>query len=150
MSSALPQFDLGGMLRCAALDDEGYRCVKPPSHEDPHVYARCHNVDLAGHRCGLPPRHPGRHEPPWYDRNVRLGDTHTASYEGTETSANAIASRGADLFARYGWVEKSRVFKPGLIWRSPLAGPLAALLVTRPHGVVKVVFEFRPAEATAG
>jgi hypothetical protein len=143
MTNAFPQFDLGGMLRCAATDGEGYSCRKGPSHEGPHVWARCEYVDPDGHHCGQPPRHPGRHVSPWYDRVATAGDRHTATYEGTETAATAIANQGAAIFEHYGWSEVSRSFRLGIVWRSPLAGLLGFLLTTRPRGVLKVVFEYR-------
>lgn len=143
MTNAFPQFDLVGALRCAATDREGYRCRKAPSHEGPHAWARCDYLDRDGHHCGQPPRHLGRHEPPWYDRATTRGQSHTATYAGTEAAATAIANAGAAIFARHGWSEISRTFTLGIVWRSPLAGFLASALATHPRGELKVVFEYR-------
>ncbi len=148
MSSS--QFDLANWLRCPATDEEGYRCVKAPSHPGPHAWGRCEG-ELDGHRCMLPPKHPGDHLLSWYDRPASTGDRHTVEYEGTAAQTSAIAGADGHLLSAYGWVETSRSFELGLLWR---LGPLARLLSlasgpSGPSGRLKVAYEFRHVAAPA-
>ncbi len=144
----LSQFDLGNALRCPAVDDEGYRCGKPPSHDGGHVWSRCGFRDADGHHCSLPPRHAGGHEPPWYDRPARESDSHTIRYDGSGPATMALADRAAAIAARHGWIEASRAFKPGPRWPWLALMPLLGLS-DKPSGRLTVVFAYRP-EPTAG
>jgi hypothetical protein len=142
---ATSQFDLATVLRCSDTDLEGFRCRLRPGHDGPHEWARCDDVDAEGHRCMLPPRHPGRHYQPWYDRHATAGDMYTLRYGGTERETSRLAEKAAAIAARYGWVERSRTFLPGLPWRLALLRPLFAKLTT--NGQLAVVFERTSTEA---
>jgi hypothetical protein len=147
LSMAFSQFDLARMLRCSEADDEGFSCMRRPSHGGEHRSDRCEMRDAGGHRCMLNLRHPGTHRLPWYDRPVAPGETHTIAYGGTEGETGAFADKAAEIAARYGWVRTSRTFRPGLFWRwPPSSGWLSGM--TAPHGRLTVVFEFRPPEGT--
>ncbi len=146
-----PQFETSNWLRCAATDDDGFRCLMPPSHGGDHRWARCEWQDARGARCMLPPRHPGRHVLFWYDEPASPGDVHTVRFGGTRSGAAAFAQRASSVYARHGWVEKSRQFEPGLLSRLVAATPLVEHL-DEPRGNVVVVFEYRPdgADAASG
>lgn len=140
---ALRQFDLVDRLRCPATDDEGFRCLRPPSHEGGHVWGRCQGLDAEGHRCVLPPSHPGDHWLVWFDRPTVPGETHTVRYAGTRSSTEARADVEKRVFSAHGWLPVSRGFRPGLPWRwSPLSNWLAG--VAAPRGQLTVVYEFQP------
>ena len=140
---AFPQFDLAKMLRCSAMNEEAYTCLRPPSHEGLHRWDRCETKDSDGHRCMLSLSHGGTHQLVWYDRRATPGETHAVNYGGTETDTVTLADKAARIAARYGWVRRSYVFTPGLFWRWPtVSGWLSGL--TAPHGRLTVLFEFRP------
>jgi hypothetical protein len=140
---ALSNFDLTKLLRCSAMNEEAYTCLRPPSHEGSHRWDRCETTNSDGHRCMLSLSHGGSHQLVWYDRPAAPGEMHTINYGGTERDTVALADRAARIAASYGWVRQSYTFRPGLFWRSPtLAGWLSGL--TAPHGRLAVLFEFRP------
>ena len=139
---ALSQFDLGRLLRCQAMDEEGFSCVRPPLHDGGHRWDRCEKPDLQGHRCMLPLGHPGLHEAPWYDRASTPGARHTVNYDGTERDTGALADTATRIAARYGWADRSRTFTPGLRWRLALLRPWFARATV--NGRLTVVFELRP------
>jgi hypothetical protein len=140
------QFDLTKMLRCSATNEEGFRCLRPPSHEGPHVWARCPALDPDGHQCMLPPRHAGEHYLAWFDRPTAPGETHTAHYGGRRSSAEAQADADGHVFSAHGWRAISREFTPGLPWRwAPLSRWFVSLAA--PRGRLLVVYEFQPDEA---
>ena len=133
------------MLRCSATNEEGFACLRSPSHEGGHHWDRCETTDSDGHRCTLRLRHAGNHELPWYDRLAAPGEVHTIHYGGTERETGAIADRAARMAAGYGWVRESQTFRPGLLWRWP---PLRGWLTGATQGRLTVVFEFRPPEGS--
>ena len=144
---AFSQFDLTKMLRCSAMNEEAYTCLRPPSHEGSHRWDRCETKDSGGHRCMLSLSHGGTHQLVWYDRPAAPGETHTINYGGTERDTVALADRAARIAASYGWVRQSYVFRPGLFWRWPtVSGWLSGL--TSPHGRLTVLFELRPPGGT--
>jgi hypothetical protein len=144
---AFSQFDLSTLLRCPAVDEEGYRCARRPSHDGPHRWDRCEEVDREGHRCWLPLNHPGDHELPWYDRPATPGDVHTIRYGGTEREVGAIADAATRVAGRYGWALRSRSFTPAPAWRTALPRLLGAVA---PSGRMTVVFEYRPDQEIGG
>jgi hypothetical protein len=144
---AFSQFDLSNMVRCQATDEEGYRCIRRPSHDDEHRWNRCETKDAEGHRCALPLRHPGDHYPPWYDRETKPGETHTINYSGTERQAGAIAEKATQVASGYGWIVRSRTFTPEAAWQSALFRWLGGGDV--PKGRLQVIFEYQPAEQPA-
>lgn len=141
----LSQFELGRMMRCQATDEEGFSCLLSPSHEGEHRWDRCGKPDPDGHRCMLPLKHPGRHEGPWYDGASTPGSRHTINYGGTARATGKLADRAALIAARYGWVERSRSFTPGLPWRTAILRPVFGKFTAR--GRLTLVFECRPSES---
>lgn len=138
----LEQFDFPHLLRCAAVSDEGYNCVRFPRHPGDHVWGRCEMVDAEGHRCGLPPRHPNDHWFPWYDRPTKPGETHKVHYRGTRERVEARARSAERIFTAHGWTTASRDYEPALLWRwKPLASLLAE--VAEPQIDLIVVYEFQ-------
>jgi hypothetical protein len=140
---AFPQFDIADVLRCAATDEEGFRCTRPPSHDGGHRWGRCEHRDGGGHRCMHTPGQPSDHEQPWYDRDAVAGETRAIRYHGTEREASAWADKAQRISSRYGWIARSRVFSVSFLWRWQ---PVARLLATAspPRGHLTVVFEYRP------
>jgi len=139
---SLNQFDLTTMLRCPAADLEGYGCRLAPNHDGAHQWSRCEFTDQEGHRCALTPRHPGRHLQPWYDSAAVAGEVHTIRYGGTERETSRLADKAAAIASGYGWVDRSRSFAPGFLWRWPPTGRLLTGL-TSPHGRFTIEFEYR-------
>jgi hypothetical protein len=145
MAGWLSQFELSTYVRCRVTDGEGFGCSKGPSHQGPHVWSRCDSVDSRGHRCTLTPRHPGDHALTWYDRPAVRGDVHTTRYPGTLSETTALADAAVRAFTRYGWVEMSRSFQVGFLWRRPqLAQLLWLATAQKPAGRMTVVYEYRP------
>jgi hypothetical protein len=134
-------FNLRDVLSCAATDDEGFRCVRPPNHSGPHEWGRCPYADEAGHRCFLPPGHPGNHAMPWFDSPAHEGDHHLVRYEGTEADCQRHAVADMRVFLGHGWRALDSTFTAWRPWRSgPTARPLSALLA--PRGRLEVEYEF--------
>jgi hypothetical protein len=144
---AFTQFDLSNLVRCQVTNDEGFRCILPPSHRGPHHWDRCEARDAGGHRCMLPPRHPGDHEAPWYDRDAVPGETHEISYGGTEAETGGLADRAERIAAGYGWTARSRTFAASRIWRLGLVRRL--MPNASPSGRLTVVYVFRPDDVSA-
>ena len=142
----LDQFDLTKTLRCSATNEEGFRCVRSPSHEGPHIWGRCPALDPDGHQCILPPRHPGQHYLTWFDRPTVPGETHTVHYSGRRSSAEAQADADEHVFSAHGWRPVSREFAPGLLWRREPLSRWLVLLAT-PRGRLDVIYAFRPDQA---
>jgi hypothetical protein len=141
-----PRFELRDMLTCSATDDEGFRCVRRPSHDGPHEWGRCAHVDARGHRCIMPPGHPDGHHLAWFDRPTEPGARHTVRYEGTEASATTRAAADSRVFGAHDWVPVSRSFRAGLPWRwSRFTAAVASL--SDPRGALSVVFEYRPSSS---
>ena len=141
---AFAQFDLARMMHCVASDEEGFSCVRAPSHDGGHHWDRCVELDGDGHRCALPIKHPGRHEPPWYDRTSAPGASHSVIYGGTEQQTDALADRMARIAARYGWATRSRTFTPGLPWRIGFLRPVSSNFSV--NGRLTLTFERRPVD----
>jgi hypothetical protein len=145
---AFTPFDLADLVRCTATNEEGFRCIRAPSHDGPHRWDRCEARDAGGHRCMLPPGHPGDHEPPWYDRDTAPGELHRITYAGAENEVAVLADKAARIAARYGWTARSRTFTASLIWR---LGPIRRLAPgASPSGRLTVVYEFRRGEGSEG
>ena len=142
---ALNQFDLVRMMRCPAIDDEGFSCLRSPTHDGDHRWDRCGDLDGDGHRCALRLKHSGRHEPPWYDRTTTPGTIHVVRYGGTERETDALATRLVRIVARYGWDARSRAFKPGLPWRIGFLRPVSSNFSV--NGRLTLEFESRPVDA---
>jgi hypothetical protein len=136
---ALSQFELRRVIRCPAVDEEGFSCLLAPSHEGVHKWNRCETTDREGHRCMFSLKHSGSHEPPWYDRAATSSKVHVINYSGTEGEMSALADLAEPVAARYGWVAQSRSFRSGLPWRLALLRPLASKFTT--NGRLTVVFE---------
>lgn len=139
------QFDLAGMMHCRAIDEEGFSCLRAPSHDGEHRWDRCGHTDPAGHHCALRVKHSGRHETPWYDSPSTPDASHTINYGGTERETGALADRATRIGSSYGWVERSRAFTPGLPWRLAALRPLSARFTL--NGRLTVVFERKPTES---
>jgi hypothetical protein len=139
----LTRFEISDLMRCPAVDTEGFRCSRAPSHDGPHRWGRCQQEDPDGHRCILPPGHPGDHALAWFDRPTVAGTTHEVRYGGTEKAASARADADARVYIAHNWVPASRSFRAGLPWRWPrVAAALAG--VTEPRGELTVAYEYRP------
>jgi len=140
------QFDLSAIVRCKAVDTEGFQCLLRPNHDGPHRWARCDYED-GGHRCFLPPRHPGRHEFAWFDRPTVPGAHHTVHYSGTEEQCRRRFLRDEQVFEAKGWRLVSAEFRASMVWRSPWLRPVVSSIVgPAQRGSLEVVYEFGGAE----
>ncbi len=144
----MQQFDLSNLVRCPAVDEEGFRCRLSPSHESAHEWQRCEWMEPDGTRCLMPPRHPGSHQFFWYDQHASLGDRRTIRYSGNRVEVKSLADRGERLAARRGWIELERRYEPGLVWRIPVVGAILGALAI-PAGSMVVDYRFRTAEPPA-
>jgi hypothetical protein len=140
---AFSQFDLAKVLRCSATDDEGFSCLRAPSHDGAHRWNRCETTDSDGHRCMLGLRHGGAHAMPWYDSPAVPGQMRTLRYEGSSRQTEAFSEVATRIAEAHGWQRTSQTFRPGLLWRSQRLASWTSSMAT-PRGRLTVIFEYRP------
>jgi hypothetical protein len=144
----IARFDLRDMFTCSATDDEGFNCVRSPSHDGPHKWLRCGYADAGGHRCIMPPDHPGGHDLAWFDRPTEPGAHHIVRYGGTAEAAERLAATATRVYRAHGWIAISSEFTPSLPWRRKRLGSWLTLLGA-PRGNLEVVYEYQRQEPTA-